>query len=51
MSGLQVYACGSPAMVDASREDFITRCSLPPDEFYADAFVTAADAAAAVEGP
>jgi CDP-4-dehydro-6-deoxyglucose reductase len=38
-------------MVDASREDFITRCSLPADEFYADAFVTAADAAAAVEGP
>lgn len=51
MSGLQVYACGSPAMVDASREDFIARCGLPADEFYADSFVTAADAAAAVEGP
>jgi CDP-4-dehydro-6-deoxyglucose reductase, E3 len=51
MSGAQVYACGTPVMVDASRDDFITRCGLPAEEFYADAFVTAADAAAAVEGP
>ena len=51
MSGVQVYACGAPVVVDSSRDDFITRCGLPADEFYADAFVTAADAAAAVEGP
>lgn len=45
MSGLQVYACGAPVMVDASRRDFITHCGLPADEFYADAFTTAADIA------
>ena len=31
MSGLQVYACGTPAMVDASRRDFIAVCGLPVD--------------------
>ena len=51
MSGVQVYACGAPVVVDSSRDDFITRCGLPAEEFYADAFVTAADAAAAVGGP
>jgi CDP-4-dehydro-6-deoxyglucose reductase len=33
-------------MVDASRRDFIADCGLPADEFYADAFTTAADIAA-----
>ena len=42
LSGHQVYACGTPAMVDAARVDFITRAGLPEDEFYADAFVPAA---------
>jgi CDP-4-dehydro-6-deoxyglucose reductase len=51
MSGCQVYACGAPVVVDASRRDFIGHCGLPADEFYADAFTTAADAAAVVEGP
>ena len=51
MSGCQVYACGAPVVVDSSRADFITHCGLPADEFYADAFITAADLAAAVEGP
>ncbi len=45
LSGHRVYACGSPAMVDAARDDFIARCGLPADAFFADAFVTAADAA------
>ncbi len=51
MSGFQVYACGAPAMVDACRRDFITHCGLPVEEFYADAFVTAADVAETLEGP
>jgi CDP-4-dehydro-6-deoxyglucose reductase len=51
MSGCQVYACGAPVVVDSSRADFIARCGLPAEEFYADAFVTAADLAAVVEGP
>jgi len=45
LSGHQVYACGVPIMVDSARADFIARCNLPEDEFYADSFTTAADLA------
>jgi len=45
LSGYQVYACGVPVMVDSARQDFITQCQLPEDEFYADSFTTAADLA------
>lgn len=38
LSGHQVYACGAPAMVDAARRDFIAKCGLPEEEFYADSF-------------
>lgn len=37
LSGFQVYACGSPAMIDAARKDFVA-AGLPEEEFYADAF-------------
>jgi len=47
MSGVQVYACGAPVMVEAARRDFSAQCGLPPDEFYADSFITEADKAAA----
>ncbi|MBK6863978.1 MAG: CDP-6-deoxy-delta-3,4-glucoseen reductase [Ideonella sp.] len=43
LAGHQVYACGTPAMVDAARRDFVARCRLPADEFYADAFTSEAD--------
>ena len=36
--GYQVYACGSPAMVEAGRAAFIAR-GLPPDQYFSDAFV------------
>jgi CDP-4-dehydro-6-deoxyglucose reductase len=39
----QVYACGAPIMVDSAQRDFIARCGLPDDEFYADSFTTEAD--------
>jgi CDP-4-dehydro-6-deoxyglucose reductase len=45
LSGHQVYACGAPIVVDSARADFTARCGLPADEFYADAFTTAADLA------
>ena len=45
MSGVQVYACGAPVMVEAARRDFSAQCGLPPDEFYADSFITEADKA------
>jgi CDP-4-dehydro-6-deoxyglucose reductase len=48
MSGVQVYACGAPVMVDAARRDFAAQCSLPAEEFFADSFLTEADKAPAV---
>jgi CDP-4-dehydro-6-deoxyglucose reductase len=45
LSGYQVYACGAPVMVDAARRDYVARCGLPADEFFADAFTTEADLA------
>ncbi|HLT27440.1 MAG TPA: CDP-6-deoxy-delta-3,4-glucoseen reductase [Zeimonas sp.] len=47
LSGHQVYACGTPAMVDAAQRDFVALGGLPPGEFYADAFTSAADLAGA----
>ncbi len=43
LSGHQVYACGAPVMVESAQRDFTERCGLPADEFYADAFYSAAD--------
>src|SRR5437016_56614 len=47
MSGVQVYACGAPVMVDAARRDFVAQCNLPAEEFFADSFLTEADKAPA----
>jgi CDP-4-dehydro-6-deoxyglucose reductase len=43
MSGVQVYACGAPVMVDAARSDFSQYCNLPAEEFFADSFLTEAE--------
>jgi len=43
LSGYQVYACGAPVVVDSARRDYVARCGLPADEFYADAFTSEAD--------
>jgi CDP-4-dehydro-6-deoxyglucose reductase len=43
LSAVQVYACGAPIVIDSARRDFVEQCALPPDEFYADAFTSAAD--------
>jgi CDP-4-dehydro-6-deoxyglucose reductase len=45
LSGHQVYACGAPLMVESAKRDFVAQCALPADEFYADAFTSAADLA------
>jgi CDP-4-dehydro-6-deoxyglucose reductase, E3 len=39
----QVYACGVPIMVESAKHDFVVKCGLPDDEFYADAFTSEAD--------
>ena len=43
LSGHQVYACGAPAMIEAARFDFISRCGLKNEDFFADAFTFAAE--------
>jgi len=43
LSGHQVYACGAPVMVDSAQRDFVARCGLPAQEFYADSFTSEAD--------
>ncbi|MDL2339151.1 MAG: CDP-6-deoxy-delta-3,4-glucoseen reductase [Pseudomonadota bacterium] len=48
LSGHQVYACGAPVMVDSAQRDFTEGCGLPTDEFYSDAFFSAADRLPAV---
>jgi CDP-4-dehydro-6-deoxyglucose reductase, E3 len=45
LSAHQVYACGTPAMIDAARAEFTAQCSLPAGEFFADAFSFANDGA------
>ena len=45
MSGVQVYACGAPVVIESARRDFSAQCALPADEFYADSFLTEADKA------
>lgn len=47
LSGHQVYACGAPPMVEAAKTEFSARCGLPPEEFFADSFLTEADRAKA----
>ena len=41
MTAVEVYAAGSPAMVGAAREMLATRCGLPSESFFSDAFVAA----------
>ena len=48
LSGHQVYACGAPIMVESAQRDFVERCGLPAEEFYADSFTSEADKALGV---
>ncbi len=48
LSDHQVYACGAPIVVDSARAEYSAVAGLPPEEFYADAFTTAADKAKAL---
>lgn len=43
LSDYQVYVCGPPEMVAASRRDFLAHGRLPEEEFFADSFAYAAD--------
>jgi len=43
LSAHQVYVCGSPAMVNSARADFVGQCRLPANEWFADSFDAAVD--------
>ena len=43
MRNYSVYSCGAPIVVRSAQEDFISQCNLPENEFFSDAFTTAAD--------
>lgn len=46
LTGYQAYVCGVPVMTQAAQREFLA-AGLPADEFFADAFVTRAEVAAA----
>jgi CDP-4-dehydro-6-deoxyglucose reductase len=43
MSPYQVYACGSPVVVEAAHRDFSSQRKLPETEFFSDAFTFSND--------
>jgi CDP-4-dehydro-6-deoxyglucose reductase len=45
LSEHEVYACGAPIVIESAKNDFVAKCHLSADEFYADAFTSAADLA------
>ena len=47
LSGWDVYACGTPLMVDAAQREFTAQHGLGIGNFFADAFLTQADLATA----
>ncbi len=46
LSAYQVYACGAPIVVESARRDYL-QAGLPEEDFFADAFTSEADKAAA----
>ena len=47
LSAYQVYACGAPIVVESARDAYVRQAGLDPEEFFADAFTSEADKAAA----
>ncbi len=47
LSGYQVYACGAPIVIESAQKQYVEKCGLPADEFYADSFLSEADKARA----
>ena len=43
LSGHEVYACGTPIVVESARQSFAKQRGLPDEAFFADAFVSATD--------
>jgi CDP-4-dehydro-6-deoxyglucose reductase len=45
LSAHEVYACGAPIMVESAQRDFVARCGLDPQRFFADSFTSQANKA------
>jgi CDP-4-dehydro-6-deoxyglucose reductase len=45
MADFEVYACGAPIVVSSAQTDFVAKCHLPAEAFFADSFTSAADGA------
>jgi CDP-4-dehydro-6-deoxyglucose reductase len=43
LSAYEVYACGTPLMVEAAKRDFALHCGMRDEAFFADEFLTEAD--------
>ncbi len=43
LSGYQIYACGTPIVIDSARAEYTRLAGLPEEEFFADAFTSEAD--------
>lgn len=43
MSGLEIYACGAPIMIESAQRDFRAESGLRDDAFFSDAFVPSGD--------
>ncbi len=43
LSEHEVYACGAPIVMESAQRDFVQRCGLPPEAFYADSFTSERD--------
>lgn len=43
MTGMEVYACGAPVMIEAAKSDFCAEARLDPEMFFSDAFVPSGD--------
>ena len=48
LSGYQVYACGSPQMIESLRRDVVSARGMDPQEIFADEFLPASGGAAAI---
>jgi NAD(P)H-flavin reductase len=50
MGNYQVYACGSPEMIEASRAPFMAK-GLPENQYFTDKFLVACELSPAIEAP
>ncbi len=43
LSAHEVYACGAPVVIESAQRDFVAKCGLPEEAFFADSFTSERD--------